>query len=81
MDVIDRNYDRNYDIHLTKNKIPSFKKLLTENGIPYEVLVVDLESLLNEEERSNAKNSSTFDYHKYNNWPEVKEPDFCYGFS
>ncbi|XP_066911294.1 carboxypeptidase B-like [Clytia hemisphaerica] len=62
-----------YEFHLPSKQISSFEKWLTENGISYEVLVFDLEDLLNEEEVSNTKNSSTFDYNKYNDWSEIKE--------
>eukprot|EP00111_Clytia_hemisphaerica_P015277 TCONS_00045054-protein len=79
-----------YEFHLPSKQISSFEKWLTENGISYEVLVFDLEDLLNEEEVSNTKNSSTFDYNKYNDWSEVRfylyinsitRMSFCFLFS
>ena len=61
------------DIHMPKDKISSFEKLLTAHGMSYRIMVPDVEDLLNEEELSNMKNSfySSYDYTKYNQWSEV----------
>ena len=64
---------------MPKNKISSFEKLLTAHGMSYRIMVPDVEDLLNEEELSNMKNSfsafsfNTFDYNKFNDWPEVSD--------